>query len=91
MKMIALMPSLRNSEGTSSGAGEIVDYCVYLPSSSTSQRPGCCIDSTAAVDRAYGCSLQASSRFSSKGSLVDPRLRASNEGLPRPRVARAGG
>ena len=30
-----------------------------------------------------------SPHFIFKGSLVDPRLRASNEGSPRPRVARA--
>jgi hypothetical protein len=28
-------------------------------------------------------------RFPHRGGLVDPRMRASNEGLPRPRVARA--
>jgi MarR family transcriptional regulator, 2-MHQ and catechol-resistance regulon repressor len=35
--------------------------------------------------------FQAPSSFSSKGSLVDPRLRASNEALLRARVPRAGG
>ncbi len=44
----------------------------------------------AAIER-YICSLQARSFLSSKGGLVDPRLRASNEALLRARVPRAGG
>ena len=39
----------------------------------------------------YQCSLQARSFLYSKGGLVDPRMRASNEGLLMPRVTRARG
>src|SRR6185295_615960 len=46
--------------------------------------------STARVEQ-YNDSFQARSFISSEGGLVDPRMRASNEGLLRPRVARAGG
>ena len=47
------------------------------------------IGSTAAVERDYRCSLQARSLSLQGWGLIDLPLRASNEGLLRPRVARA--
>ena len=45
--------------------------------------------STAPVERDYRCSLQARSLSFQGWGLIDLLLRASNEGLLRPRVARA--
>jgi len=44
---------------------------------------------TARVQRGYKCSVQARSYFCSKGGLVDPQLRVSNEHIPIVRVPRA--
>ena len=41
------------------------------------------------AETALYCAHSFNSPYILKGSLVDPRLRASNEGLLRPRVARA--
>ena len=48
-------------------------------------------DTTCRSTRAFNRSFQARLSLSSQGGLVDPRMRASNEALPRARVPRAGG
>jgi hypothetical protein len=63
-----------------------------LIQSTSSEGKGTCVDPTAAVERALSEVRAPVSRIPPQnGGLVHPHLHASNEGLLRPRVARARG